>query len=92
MDFNFKATEDVLKDVLKERVKQQQKWGLQEDLSWAEHLVILVEEVGELAQAIQKKMQMESVKETDQSNADYEGIQVAAVAVKMVELLRKKGA
>jgi hypothetical protein len=77
---------DVLADVLKERVRQNNKWGVQrhEDGRW---LSILGEEFGEVCQALQDGMI--SQKETDANNKYIELIQVAAVAMAWAEQVRE---
>lgn len=72
--------------VIKERVSQYAKWGRQRhDLrTW---LAILVEEVGEVAEAMQKGLVSE--KDTDASDLLKELIQVAAVAVAIAEQIRE---
>lgn len=78
---------DVNVDVYKERDRQNQKWGLQRhDMgTW---LMILTEEVGEVAQAMQEGMV--SQKETDANNLYKELIQVAAVASAIAEQVREQ--
>lgn len=73
-------TEEVLKEVLEERYRQEQKWG-EQNHSPAEYLMILGEEVGEANKAaLEAHFQGNSL-------SDYrkELIQVAAVAVAMIE-------
>jgi NTP pyrophosphatase (non-canonical NTP hydrolase) len=73
-------TISVLSEVLDERTRQDKKWGEQSHGgdTW---LVILMEEVGELAQATLK------TRFGGKGNAREEAIQVAAVAVAIVEAL-----
>jgi len=70
----------VLKDVLSERYKQDAKWG-QQDHDEDRWMVILMEEVGEVARAI-----------FDENPANYreELVQVAAVAVAAIEAFDRK--
>ena len=75
-------------DILAERVEQNKKWGVQQH-SMAEWLVILIEEIGEVAQAMQKKSF--SSKETDADNLYEELIQVAAVASAIAEQVNERG-
>lgn len=87
MDY-VKAMKRVNTEVMLERNIQNRKWGLQnhENGKW---LTILIEEVGEVAQA----MQQDSVssKETDANNLYEELIHVAAVASAFAEqVLRDK--
>jgi NTP pyrophosphatase (non-canonical NTP hydrolase) len=74
-------------DVLEERQRQNEKWGLQRhDLGgW---LMILMEEVGEVAEAMMKKRGWG--KETDAENLYKELIQVAAVACAIAEQVREE--
>lgn len=72
-----KFTEDILKEVAHERDRQDSKWG-ERDQSPTIWLPILTEEVGEVARAIL---------EGNEANYREELIQVAAVAVAMVECI-----
>lgn len=74
-------------DVLKERFRQNEKWGLQrhENGKW---LAILVEEVGESAQAMMQDSM--AAKETDSDDLYTELIQVAAVAQAWAEQVREE--
>ena len=69
--------QNVLKEVLNERLNQEAKWGEQNHDNPL-YVTILTEEVGEVAKAILEK---------DIQNLREELIQVAAVAVAMVECL-----
>jgi NTP pyrophosphatase (non-canonical NTP hydrolase) len=69
-------------DVFHERLRQNDIWGLQRH-SFGTWLAILVEEVGEVAQAMQKGM--ESRKSSDADDLYEELIQVAAVASAIAE-------
>lgn len=80
---------EVNKQILKERARQNEKWGLQnhDNGRW---LAILGEEFGEVCQAIQQGSL--ASKETDASNLYEELIHVAAVASAFAEqVLRDKG-
>jgi NTP pyrophosphatase (non-canonical NTP hydrolase) len=79
----------VSKEVFKERLRQNAKWGIQRhDLGkW---LAILVEEVGEVSQAMQPLLGLTSGKETDAQDLYNELIQVAAVAQAAAEQLREE--
>ena len=72
----------VCLDVVIERDKQDRKWGT-EIHSRETMLTVLMEEVGEAAKA---------VLEGDFKNYEEELIQVAAVAVKMIEQERRRAA
>lgn len=69
-------------DVLAERCRQNEKWGLQRH-SHGDWLMILTEEVGEVAEAMQNAKGWG--KETDASNLYEELIHVAAVASAIAE-------
>ena len=77
-------------DALAERVSQNKKWGVQRH-SMAEWLSILVEEVGEVAQAINRLNFPSDAKETDADNLYKELIQVAAVASAIAEQVKERG-
>ncbi|MDX8367835.1 MazG-like family protein [Cytobacillus sp. IB215665] len=79
-------TDIVLMDVAAERVRQEMKWGKQRhsDGDW---LKILVEEVGEVAQAMQ--INQGWGKSSDASDQYKELIHVAAVAVSMAEQIKE---
>lgn len=70
--------------VLKERVRQNKKWGVQRHPigTW---LAILGEEFGEVCQAAQISLDLASVKTTDADNLYEECIHVAAVASAIAE-------
>lgn len=73
-------------DVLLERDRQDNKWGVQRhDMgTW---LKILVEEVGEVAQAMQQDMYC--AKDSDADNLYTELIQVSAVAQAIAEQVKE---
>jgi NTP pyrophosphatase (non-canonical NTP hydrolase) len=79
-----RLTNDVLVEVGLERVRQDSKWGIQRhDLgTW---LMILVEEVGEVAQAMQKNKGWG--KDTDANDLFMELIHVSAVSAAIAEQL-----
>lgn len=78
LDEDMKLLNSVQNDVWDELGKQRDKWGVQRhiDERW---LSILVEEVGEAAQAIQQGSA--ASKESDADSLYSEVIQVAAVAM-----------
>lgn len=78
----------VLSDVNEERERQNQKWGLQRH-PMGDWLKILVEEVGEVAQAMQ--VGDVSYKDSDASDLYKELIQTAAVAVAIAEHVKENG-
>lgn len=69
-------------DVLTERVRQNRKWGMQRH-NHGDWLKILIEEVGEVAQAMQKEMHWG--KDSDADDLYKELTHVAAVASAMAE-------
>ena len=81
-------TEQVLERVKAERQRQDKKWGKQRH-DYGTWLQILVEEVGEVAQAMQKRRGWG--KETDADNLDEEIIHVSAVAVAIAEQILEEG-
>ncbi len=96
--FSPTVTAKVLDEVFREREKQDAKWG-QQNHNAPEYLMILGEEVGEANKAAletyfkaRKSMppNVEAVKE-DYSEYRKELIQIAAVAVAMIESLDRNG-
>jgi NTP pyrophosphatase (non-canonical NTP hydrolase) len=81
-------TKSVLEDVKEERIRQDLKFGIQRH-SMGKWLQILVEEVGEVAQAMQQG-EIQS-KDTDADDLYTELIQVAAVAVEIAEQVAEEG-
>lgn len=77
---------EVLHDVKRERMRQDQKWGIQRH-DYGTWLQILVEEVGEVAQAMQQ--QKGWGKDTDASDLYKELIHVSAVAVAIAEQVKE---
>jgi NTP pyrophosphatase (non-canonical NTP hydrolase) len=74
----------VKEEIFLERCRQNEKWGIQRH-DMGRWLAILVEEVGEFAQAMQEDTV--SHKTTDANNKLKEIIQVAAVAAAIAEQL-----
>ncbi len=74
-------TRQALDIVATERQRQDAKWGNQAH-SWDRWMTILTEEVGELARSI---LQGESVNGEPTPQQFREAVQVAAVAVAMIE-------
>lgn len=84
MDPNSRLTAEVVLEVRLERIRQNKKWGHQRH-PMGEWLKILIEEVGEVAQAMQVGQGWG--KETDADDLYKELIQVSAVSVAMAEQL-----
>ena len=83
----YKETENVLKEVFSERKRQNRKWGEQNHAP-AEYLMILGEEVGEANKAALEAHFHpgdDEEKESHYKNYREELVQIAAVAVAMVE-------
>ncbi|MCU9614115.1 MazG-like family protein [Caldibacillus lycopersici] len=80
---------EVLTDVHLERLRQNRKWGIQrhDQGTW---LMILAEEFGEVAQAMQKAKGWG--KPTDASDLYTELIHLSAVAVAIAEQIKEEGA
>jgi NTP pyrophosphatase (non-canonical NTP hydrolase) len=76
----------VMDDVVAERWRQVETYGHQTEKTNSDWLAILVEEVGEAAQALQKGSA--SAKETDAGNLYEEVVQAAAVCLKWAETIR----
>ncbi|WP_336786590.1 hypothetical protein [Paenibacillus sp. MMO-177] len=82
--------EDVLLDVLKERVRQLGKFGHQRHKNPGVWLAILGEEFGEVCQAAGPVMGLGTGKPTDADDLYTELIQVAAVAVAWAEQIAEE--
>ena len=76
----------AIQRVLKERTSQNEKWGYPQDNTPFEWLSILTEEVGEFAEALNNAL---LGGDGDLGHAMVEAVQVAAVAVSIVEHLGK---
>lgn len=77
----------IINDVMSERIRQLKKWGIQRH-EYGEWLKILIEEVGEVAQAMQSGTEWS--KDTDSNNLYEELIQVAAVACSIAEQVKEE--
>ena len=78
----------VIDAIKGERVKQDKKWG-QQDHEPEVWLAILTEEVGELATAMLKRRFVE-YEHRDSADIRAEAVQVAAVAVALIECLDRR--
>jgi NTP pyrophosphatase (non-canonical NTP hydrolase) len=78
----------VISDVINERVRQNALWGFQQNEPgiW---LAIFMEEVGEVAQALQQNKSW--FKGSDSDDLYTELIHAAAVAIQWAEFIKKKG-
>lgn len=86
---NLDFTQQVLLTVKNERERQHSLWGLQRH-PLGKWLAILGEEFGEVCEAMQPLMGLTTTKITDAENLEEELIQLAAVAVAVVEQLREE--
>lgn len=84
---DFRSTTNICTDIFVERMRQNELWGVQRH-SYGDWLKILVEEVGEVAQAMQQGFV--SQKDTDADDLYTELIHVAAVAVAIAEQVKDK--
>jgi NTP pyrophosphatase (non-canonical NTP hydrolase) len=83
---NYVLMEKAIKAVWDERQRQNEIWGIQRH-AIGEWLGILIEEVGEVGQAINKIHFPSGAKPTDADDLEKELIHVAAVALAMYEQL-----
>jgi NTP pyrophosphatase (non-canonical NTP hydrolase) len=79
----------VLDDVAAERMRQDEKWGVQ-DIHDYERISILTEEVGEAAKAANEANFTTSPTRGDRTHLRKELIQVAAVAVDYVQAIDRR--
>ncbi|AJH02585.1 MULTISPECIES: nucleoside triphosphate pyrophosphohydrolase family protein [Bacillus cereus group] len=86
---NEKLMDSVNEEVYQERLRQNEKWGIQRHPigTW---LSILGEEFGEVCQAAQSELGLASVKDTDADNLYMECIHVAAVASAIAEQIKEQ--
>lgn len=78
---------DAMVAVFAERNRQNEKWGYPQDNTPFEWLSILTEEVGEFAEALNNAL---LGGDGDLGDAIVEAVQVAAVALSIVEHLSKE--
>jgi len=79
--------DNIIKKLITERKRQNQKWGFPQKLSLVEWQSILSEEVGEVAKEI-NDISFSRVDRVDELKEEL--IQVAAVAVSMIEHIERK--
>lgn len=72
--------------IIAERIYQDEKWGYDRSHTWAEWSLILADEVGE-ASRVMKSLHFDGELMSWENNLRSELIQVAAVAVAMIEQL-----
>lgn len=87
MEYSWYATILAMNAVRKERERQVAKWGPQDTNEWPEWMSILMEEVGELAEAINETWfrNAQNPERGGLDNIRKEAVQVAAVALSIVE-------
>jgi NTP pyrophosphatase (non-canonical NTP hydrolase) len=78
---------EAIQRVIKERNRQNEKWGHPQNNTPFEWLSILTEEVGEFAEALNNAL---LGGDGNLEHAIHEAVQVAAVAVSIVEHLGKE--
>lgn len=83
------ALRGVLKEVVAERARQDERWGVQ-NYGDFEGISILTEEVGEAAKAANEANFNSSPTRGDFSHLEVELIQVAAVAINHVQIIRRR--
>lgn len=81
---------DVSDDVMLERERQNEKWGVQRHENPGKWLAILGEEFGEACQAAMGPLELGTVKDTDAQDLYTELIQVAAVACAWAEQIKEE--
>jgi len=85
----MKTQSEIIADIIQERINQESKWGVQNQ-SPIEWCAILMEEVGEMAKEAHESHFKKYYKDTGQIHRyEKELIQVAAVAVAMLESLHR---
>lgn len=82
MQARLARSEAVINEISNERIRQNEKWGVQRH-AYGTWLMILIEEVGEVAQAMQSEKGWG--KESDADDLYTELIHVAAVASAIAE-------
>jgi len=82
--------DSIIKEIKEERKRQDSKWGIQNHhpLEW---LPILGEEVGEVNKAVLETYFFDGFNKNNYQDYRKELIQVAAVAVSMIECLDRNG-
>lgn len=81
--------QEINNAVLIERLRQNELYGYQRR-PWGEWLAILGEEFGEVCEALQFLLGINTTKETDSDNAFEELMHLAAVASAMAEQLKEE--
>ena len=84
------AARRALDLVLAERASQEAKWGVQR-ISWPEWMTVLMEEVGEAAQVANEVHWRGDRQSLTLDDLRDELVQVAAVAVAMIEHIEEVG-
>ena len=89
MTVDLSASHVVLKDILAERHRQEEKWGVQNhtQMIW---LAILAEEFGEAAKEI-NEWHFRPILDCQRERLRMELVQTAAVAVAMIESFDRNG-
>lgn len=85
----MKTMLEAVDKVIAERIRQNEKWGYPQNNTPFEWVSIATEEVGEMAQATNDAF-MGQIKSNQTDKIVHEAIQVAAVAVAIIEHLSKE--
>ena len=85
----MKTMLEAVDKVIAERIRQNKKWGYPQKNTPFEWVSILTEEVGELAQATNDAF-MGQIKSNQTDKIVHEAIQIAAVAIAIIEHLSKE--
>ena len=85
----MKTMLEAVDKVIAERIRQNEKWGYPQNNTPFEWVSILTEEVGEMAQATNDAF-MGQIKSNQTDKIVHEAIQIAAVAVAIIEHLSKE--
>ena len=85
----MKTMLEAVDKVIAERIRQNEKWGYPQNNTPFEWVSILTEEVGEMAQATNDAF-MGQIKSNQTDKIVHEAIQIAAVAIAIIEHLSKE--
>lgn len=86
IEFSSKTVELILQDLLEKRIEAYRKYGDMADYPPGKRLILLMEEVGEMSQALQTDEPWS--KETDKSNLYEEIIDAMVVLLRWAESMK----
>ena len=84
-DFAAERADRIYADIGAERIRQDDKFGRVRDMELTEWVCVLTEEVGEVAKAVHEAAQQRISWEGGRTATRAELVQVAAVAVNIIE-------